>query len=329
MILPAGVNKATGLRLALEDLKLSPHNAIGVGDAENDHAFLQICEFSVAVANALPAIKGRVDLVTEGRAGAGVTELANLILRDDLASIPPPSRLEIRLGADASGTSIGFQPYGPNLLFAGKTGAGDNTIVRRVIDQLVDRVYQFCLLNLGRDREAVGDAIELGSADRAPDPAEIAKILEQQPKQNVLSHLSGISSDQRPAWFARFHAMLQELQARYGRPHQVIVDQAEEIFPADTKLPGMEPIPGTILVASDPRRIHRSVLNSIDVIVATGRDANRTLADFCDAVGTAAPANTVVQDDRHAIVWFVKSDRAPIVIEIDSAPRERHAAAHA
>ena len=39
MVLPAGVNKATGLSVALEEIGLSPHNAIGIGDAENDHAF--------------------------------------------------------------------------------------------------------------------------------------------------------------------------------------------------------------------------------------------------------------------------------------------------
>ena len=44
MVLPAGVNKATGLAAALAQLGLSPHNAVGIGDAENDHAFLAICE---------------------------------------------------------------------------------------------------------------------------------------------------------------------------------------------------------------------------------------------------------------------------------------------
>src|SRR5262245_9458121 len=39
MILPSGVNKASGLKAALNELNLSLHNAVGVGDAENDHAF--------------------------------------------------------------------------------------------------------------------------------------------------------------------------------------------------------------------------------------------------------------------------------------------------
>jgi HAD superfamily hydrolase (TIGR01484 family) len=42
MVLPAGVNKATGLSAALKEMGLSAHNAVGVGDAENDHAFLRL-----------------------------------------------------------------------------------------------------------------------------------------------------------------------------------------------------------------------------------------------------------------------------------------------
>src|SRR5690606_37184071 len=61
MVLPSGINKAAGLQAALQHLKLSPHNAVRDGDDENDHAFLQICGCSVAVANALPAIQEKVD----------------------------------------------------------------------------------------------------------------------------------------------------------------------------------------------------------------------------------------------------------------------------
>ncbi len=34
MVLPSGINKAAGLLAALAELKLSPHNVVGVGDAE-------------------------------------------------------------------------------------------------------------------------------------------------------------------------------------------------------------------------------------------------------------------------------------------------------
>ncbi len=84
MVLPPSVNKATGLKAALDELHLSPDNVVGVGDAENDLDFLAICGRSVAVANALDSVKERVDCVVEGRASAGVRELIDRLLADDL-----------------------------------------------------------------------------------------------------------------------------------------------------------------------------------------------------------------------------------------------------
>jgi HAD superfamily hydrolase (TIGR01484 family) len=89
MVLPSGVNKASGLQVALSELRLSPPNTVGVGDAENDHVFLGMCGCSVAVANALPALKEHVDLVTNGSHGAGVEELIEKLLSEDLASVAP------------------------------------------------------------------------------------------------------------------------------------------------------------------------------------------------------------------------------------------------
>ena len=71
MILPAGVNKATGLTAALEELKISPHNVVGVGDAENDHSFLKLCERSAAVGGALPAIRDNGRSLTARRRRRG------------------------------------------------------------------------------------------------------------------------------------------------------------------------------------------------------------------------------------------------------------------
>ncbi len=89
MVLPSGVNKATGLGAALAELGLSPHNAVGVGDAENDHAFLELCGCAVAVANALPTLKERADYVTSRDHGAGVVELIDRLLADDLTELAP------------------------------------------------------------------------------------------------------------------------------------------------------------------------------------------------------------------------------------------------
>ncbi len=87
MVLPSGINKATGLSAALNELGLSPDNVVGVGDAENDHALLKLCGYSVAVANALPMLKQEADWVTNGARGAGVTELIDQMIASDLNKV--------------------------------------------------------------------------------------------------------------------------------------------------------------------------------------------------------------------------------------------------
>src|SRR5262245_16840716 len=148
MILPSGVNKATGLKVALDELGLSPHNTVGVGDAENDHAFLSLCECAVAVANALPAIKDVADVVTRGDHGAGVIELIDAMLRDDLRELEPKlTRHNILLGARANGEELRVQPYGINILIAGTSGSGKSTLASGFLERLVESNYQFCIVD--------------------------------------------------------------------------------------------------------------------------------------------------------------------------------------
>ena len=87
MVLPSGVDKATGLEVALGDLGLSAHDVVGIGDGENDHAFITHCELAVAVADAIPSLQEAADVVTRGGGSAGAVELVDGLLRDDLVSL--------------------------------------------------------------------------------------------------------------------------------------------------------------------------------------------------------------------------------------------------
>jgi HAD superfamily hydrolase (TIGR01484 family) len=85
MVLPHGVNKATGLTGALHEIGVAFADTVGIGDAENDADFLALCGCSVAVANALPALKRKVTLVTSRSHGEGVVELVNHLLNGGLS----------------------------------------------------------------------------------------------------------------------------------------------------------------------------------------------------------------------------------------------------
>lgn len=89
MILPDGVDKASGLVVGLNQLGISPHQTVAVGDAENDCALLSLSGFGVAVANALPMLKERADFVTTRDRGAGVVELIDHLIASDLSELSP------------------------------------------------------------------------------------------------------------------------------------------------------------------------------------------------------------------------------------------------
>jgi len=169
MVLPAGVTKASGLAAALDELRLSPHNVVGVGDAENDHAFLDMCELSVAVANALSAVKERCDHVTSGARGDGVRELCDELLESDLEQLDERvPRHDIVIGTAEDGEPVRVRPYRTNVLVTGPSGSGKSTLVTAFLEQLMEHAYQFCLIDPEGDYEELDRAVVLGSHERAP-----------------------------------------------------------------------------------------------------------------------------------------------------------------
>ncbi|HEX6503121.1 MAG TPA: HAD hydrolase family protein [Terriglobales bacterium] len=80
MVLPRGIDKASGLMASLNRLHIQASAVVGIGDAENDVSFLRLCGFSVAVANAIDALKDEVDYVTLGNDGTGASEIIEHVI---------------------------------------------------------------------------------------------------------------------------------------------------------------------------------------------------------------------------------------------------------
>ncbi len=86
MVLPKDVDKGSGLHAGLRELGLLREDVVAVGDAENDQPLLRNAGYSVAVANALPALKEKADWVAPSGHGIGVRELIDRMLKGDLPS---------------------------------------------------------------------------------------------------------------------------------------------------------------------------------------------------------------------------------------------------
>lgn len=290
MILPAGTNKASGLRAALQHLGLSVRNVVGIGDAENDHAFLSICECSVAVANALPALKERADLVTAGDHGDGVIELIEELLADDLARVALPHKA-ISLGWRADGSEVSLPAQSPSVLVAGSSGSGKSSLTTTFLEQLAEKGYQFCVFDPEGDYEAFEDALILGGPKNPPEIPAIVKALEK-PEQSVIINLLGISLEERPGFFASVFPRLMELRARTGRPHWIILDEAHHVAPASSAaLEGLVPqdLSSVLIVTLRPESIAGPVLATVGTIAAAGEHPQDTIAAFCRATGREEP----------------------------------------
>ena len=142
MVLPPGVNKATGLAAALDELQLSTHEVVGIGDSENDHALFQASELAVAVASAVPTLRDAADWVTARSNGAGTSEALLALAADDMAGHAKRlTRHRITLGSRA-GEAVTMSPVGDNLLIAGTSGSGKSTFAHAILEQLIDQGYQ-------------------------------------------------------------------------------------------------------------------------------------------------------------------------------------------
>ena len=322
MILPAGVNKATGLVSALEKMGLSAHNAVGIGDAENDHALLALCECSAAVANALPTLKNAADIVTAGDHGAGVVELIEEMLRDDLASREPQlKRHHVLLGTEVGGDEMNISPHGEAVLLVGGDRMGRSAAGAALMERLGAQGYTFCVIDAEGRYGEIAEAVSLGTSTRPPTTNEVIKLLQGADKSSVVN-LAGLSFEERRPFLEKLLSQLAQLRARLGRPHWLVLDGTQSLQPAEGNGRGAHG-ESVLHITERPATIPREVLRSISlVIVLGGAGHERTLLqEFAQATGRDAPTIEAPRvSGGEAVAWRPREPGAvPFRINITTA----------
>ncbi|ORE93951.1 HAD-superfamily hydrolase, subfamily IIB [Aurantimonas sp. 22II-16-19i] len=322
MILPPGVNKASGLAAALRDLELSPHNVVAVGDAENDHALLAASGCGAAVANAVPAVKEMADLQLSGDHGAGVAELAGRMIRED-AGLAPLPRHGIRIGVDRQGADVLLTPFGGNVLIAGGSGCGKSTLATALSERMAEKRFEFCIIDPEGDYVDLEHAVFIGTL-RSPPPAGEALKLLRDDAVNLVVNTQALHRHDRRLLAAAVLVQVGRLRQRTGRPHWLLIDEAHEVLPAkDEASVGFADEGGTILVTAYPHAVAADALRRIAVVVAMGRDAHETLACVAKATGAARPTGIPVPGPGEVLVWRVASPEPPLCVKI-SEPAQFH-----
>jgi hydroxymethylpyrimidine pyrophosphatase-like HAD family hydrolase len=324
MVLPSGVNKATGLKAACKELGLSPHNVVGVGDAENDFAFLDLCGCSAAVANALPMLKQAADLTTDGARGDGVAELAQRLIKSDLAELTL-ARQQTIIGRRQDGSDLLLRPR-ENLLLVGSSGAGKAVLADRIASALAARRFQICIIDPEGDHARRKDALVLDSdGQKLPD---LPKALPLSDGLLVLNLAAMAPAERGQAMREALLALL-GLRDRLGRPHWILIEKAHLALPTELAPQAtLAEAGGLFLVSVHPERIAPWILKGIDLALGVGDAPAEALADFAAAAGRALPpaaASDALASGR-ALAWQRSGERGLERVALTEPPRRSDAA---
>lgn len=322
MVLPTGVNKASGLKAALMELDVSVHNVVGVGDAENDHAFLRLCGCAAAVANALPTIKEEADIILSGDHGAGVIELIDKVSREDVGVISP-ARHGLLVGTDQSGRKVYLAPD-CRVLIVGESQSGKSRFAKLLTERMIEKQFEFCVLDPEGDYEGLEHAVCVGDASIPPTREEALRLL-RETGVNLVINTVGLDMSGRQRLFDSLIAPLTELRVKTGRPQWLLVDEAHHVLlgTKESSWQGsLENLPATIFIAVSPESLPVNVLNTVGVVLAFGRTAAKLVVTLAKALNVPTP-DTPPHGHDDIVYWSPRSGDPPKAIQIE-APRQVH-----
>ena len=228
MVLPQAISKGIGLREALTMLRLSPHNAIAIGDAENDHDLLAGCEFGVAVSWGSKALQATADDVLQGD---GPSAVAGYIRKAAKEMRLPPERIDrtrLVLGTTEDGYPLALAMRGRNVLIAGDPRSGKSWVAGLICEQLILQGYSLCVIDAEGDYralESLPGVVVFGGDTPPPELPDLARVL-RHPYMSVVVDLSHVGYREKVEYLNTLLPMLASLRRTTGLPHRIVVDEA-------------------------------------------------------------------------------------------------------
>lgn len=273
MVLPSGINKAVGIRRALDELGRSERNLIAFGDAENDVSMLVDAEVGVAAQGSVPAISALADDSIAQPGGAGVALYMRKLLEQG-SLVTAPARRFISLGKTAAGSGVALPVSGTNVLISGDPRSGKSWIGGLLSEQLVEQGYRICIVDPEGDYAQMGQrskVITFGHELELPSPQAAMRLMHTKPLSVILT-LSSMAPAEQLNYISQLLASFEEGRAATGIPHWILIDEAHCFF--RTSSPCLKyldsPTGNFCLVTYRPSLLASEAYNSIGAhIIAT------------------------------------------------------------
>jgi len=272
MLLPQAVSKATGLKETLRIMRLSVHNAIGVGDAENDHELLSVCEVGAAVAWGSPALRAVADFEIEGDGPPAVARYLRELAHGSGVILHVSGRRKVVLGRDADGALVALGMRGRNILVAGDPRSGKSWVTGLLCEQLLLQGYCVCVIDPEGDYaalEALPGVVVLGGDEPPPSLHEIVRTLRHS-DVSVILDLVRLKNPEKRRYVVRVLRALTELRRETGLPHRIVVDEAH-YFLHDREAAGIldNELAGYTLITYRASALHADVIAATECVIVT------------------------------------------------------------
>jgi hydroxymethylpyrimidine pyrophosphatase-like HAD family hydrolase len=294
MVVPAGVTKASGLAAGLRELGLSAHSAIAIGDAENDLAMLESCELGVAVANSVPVVTQRADVLLDSDDGHGVTAfLEGPIVHGE--QFIHPERWRMRLGTFVDGEPATLPSSQINILVTGASQSGKSYLAGLITEQLIRLRYSVLVVDPEGDHVRLGelpDVLVVGGREGLPTPERLANLLGLR-LGSVVADLSFLSRQDADRYLRDVAPLVERQRLQKGAPHWVVVDEAHGTLGAGGAVaqylaPGAK---GYLLVTYRPWELSGKALGGVDAMIAVAGGQQSGISNIANAMAGFAGAD--------------------------------------
>jgi hypothetical protein len=208
----------------------------------------------------------------------------------------------------------------------GQSGSGKSTLVTGLLERIMEKKYQICLVDPEGDYENLQGCRTVGDEKRAPSIEHVKQVLEE-PESQVVVNLVGVPAPDRPVYFASLITELQKQRLRSGRPHWLVVDEAHHVLPSEWALTSAtmpEEPSNLMLITVHPGHVAPAALRRINTILVVGREPKTLIDEFAKAIDIETPEMENADLPRGEALWWQVEENHAIRLKLEPSRTEHY-----